>query len=637
MQQRRSLQGGAVRPRRAVVLPAVVSVLLVVALVATQVFSGNRILHVQSLGAGAPEVYTASESFASGANITVDDAAIRTQGGEEGEVRRVVKEFTNDRDFSIVGLTWTGDRDIAAFVRSQQADGTWSEWFEMDPIDPPKGSDKFGTEPIFVGKTKRVQVSTGGVDLLDGGRTDSGAPTTAKDLQAVFLDGGEGQTQGGINPVADSYTWGMPKVITRAQWGAGSSQAPYYSEPTTAATVHHTAGSNNYTEAQAPGIVRGIWNYHARTLGWGDIGYHALVDKYGNIYEGRAGGMDRGPQGAHVGGFNQNTWGVSMLGDYQSAQPTTAALRAMGEIIGWKAAVADFNPMGYSYHQAEFSFKGSKYSAGQGASFSNINAHRDFHYSTCPGDNLYSKLPMIRATAAAKYRTLKAGNRAGLGNRGTESTAVTTTAQSPALPGDTVNPTDPTGDTGNQGNTGNNATGVLTGLTSGDPIAIATAAGTVIGAVLLFLAARDMLPGVSERQGVEVFQGLNLAQVSELAQKIGPAVGPALNAFGATEAAAVWTALEPTLGKLIAGVGGPTGPAITFYSNGIAARNDQGEIISLVGKIAEAWLQQGLDAGPLGMPISREYYPTSDVVRVDFDGGSITYNPTTNALDITTR
>ena len=258
MQQRRSLQGGAVRPRRAVVLPVVVSVLLVVALVATQVFSGNRILHVQSLGAGAPEVYTASESFASGANITVDDAAIRTQGGEEGEVRRVVKEFTNDRDFSIVGLTWTGDRDIAAFVRSQKADGTWSEWFEMDPIDPPKGSDKFGTEPIFVGKTKRVQVSTGGVDLLDGGRTDSGAPTTAKDLNAVFLDGGEGQTQGGINPVADSYTWGMPKVITRAQWGAGSSQAKSACE-----TIYRNI--NRSVMVVRPGLIAGYGDETGRS------------------------------------------------------------------------------------------------------------------------------------------------------------------------------------------------------------------------------------------------------------------------------------------------------------------------------------------------------------------------------------
>ena len=617
MQQRRSLQGGTARPTRAAFLPVVVSVLLVVALVATQGFSGNRILNVQSQGAGAPEVYTTSESFASGANITVDDAAIRTQGGGEGEERRVVKEFTNDRTFSIVGLTWTGERDVAAFVRSQKADGTWSEWFEMDPLNAREGSEKSGTEPIFVGKTKRVQVSTGGVDLLDRGRTDSGAPTTAKDLQAVFLDGGEGQAQGGIQPVADSYTWGMPKVITRAQWGAGRSNSPYYSEPTTAATVHHTAGSNDYTEAQAPGIVRGIWQYHAVTQGWGDIGYHALVDKYGNIYEGRAGGMDRGPQGAHVGGFNQNTWGVSMMGNYQTAQPTTAALRAMGEIIGWKAAVAGFDPMGSSTHYSEFSFPGTKYAKGQSGTFNNINAHRDFHYNTCPGDNLYSKLPAIRATAAAKYRTLRAGNRNGLGD-----SAVSTTAPSPegqAAPNTAV------------------PANTLSGLSSGDPVAIATAAGSIIGAVLLLLAARDMLPGVSEREGVEVFQGLTLAQAGDLARKIGPAIGPALDAFGAHEAAAVWTSLEPTLGKLVAGVGGPTGPAIALYSNGVGVRDDKGEIYALVGKIAEAWLQQGLDAGPLGMPVSRQYNPSADVVRVDFQGGYITYNPSTNAVDISAR
>ena len=211
MQQRRSIQGGAARPARAAIMPVIVSILLIIALVAANALSGNRILPVQSLSADAPEVYTTSESFASGANITVDDAAIRTQGGED-QVRRVVKEFTNDREFSLVGLTWTGDRDVAAYVRALRADGTWSEWFQMDRLDPPAGSDKFGTEPIFVGRTNRVQVSTGNVDLLDGGRTDSAASTTANDIQAVFLDGGAGTAEGGIQPVADSYTWGLSLI-----------------------------------------------------------------------------------------------------------------------------------------------------------------------------------------------------------------------------------------------------------------------------------------------------------------------------------------------------------------------------------------------------------------------------------------
>ena len=622
MQQRRSIQGGAARPARAAIMPVIVSILLIIALVAANALSGNRILPVQSLSADAPEVYTTSESFASGANVTVDDAAIRTQGGED-QVRRVVKEFTNDREFSLVGLTWTGDRDVAAYVRALRADGTWSEWFQMDRLDPPAGSDTFGTEPIFVGRTNRVQVSTGNVDLLDGGRTDSAASTTANDIQAVFLDGGAGTAEGGIQPVADSYTWGMPKVVTRAQWGAGRSSAPYYAEPTTAATVHHTAGSNNYSEAEAPGIVRGIWQYHAVQLGWGDIGYHALVDKYGNIYEGHAGGMDRGPQGAHVGSFNQNTWGVSMIGDYQRAEPTPAALKAMGDIIGWKAAVAGFDPNGTSYHYAEGNFKGSKFAAGQGAMFPNINAHRDFHYNTCPGDNLYSKLPIIRANAGAKYRALRAGERVGVEAK--PSTTAANPAPAPTQASAPAPAQQPSLD------------GVLTALASGDPATVAGAAGTAVGLVLLYLASQDKLPAIDTMGEVQIYDGLTLADAAELTKQINPAVAPTLNAFGSSDAAEVWTTLEPALGKLVAGVGGPTGPAVALYANGIGARNDQGEIIALVGKIAEAWLQQGLDAGPLGMPITPGFNPSADTVRVDFEGGFITYNPATDSVDINTN
>ena len=167
---------------------------------------------------------------------------------------------------------------------------------------------------------------------------------------------------------------------------------------------------NNYSSAQAPGVVRGIWQYHAVTRGWGDIGYNALVDKYGNIYEGRAGGLDRAVEGAHVGGFNQHTFGVSMMGDYNSATPSQEALRAMGEIIGWKAAVAKFDPTGNSYLQANFNFSGSKYGAGQGKTFPNINAHRDFHYNDCPGDNLYAQMDTIRRYAKEKYDKTNGGS-----------------------------------------------------------------------------------------------------------------------------------------------------------------------------------------------------------------------------------
>ncbi len=57
--------------------------------------------------------------------------------------------------------------------------------------------------------------------------------------------------------------------------------------PVKKVAVHHTATTNNYTDAQALEEVRAIYTYHAVTLGWGAIGYNALIDRFGNVYEGR--------------------------------------------------------------------------------------------------------------------------------------------------------------------------------------------------------------------------------------------------------------------------------------------------------------------------------------------------------------
>nr|WP_256478108.1 N-acetylmuramoyl-L-alanine amidase [Corynebacterium stercoris] len=615
-------------------LAALLAAILTAAMIAAAMFSNGRILQVQTAAPADVEVYSDTASFAGGAEVTVDDAAIRTQGGEEEHVRRVVKEFTRDREFSIFALTWRGDRDIAAYVRSQRPDGTWNEWHAMDPLDPPAGSDLFGTEPIYVEPTTRVQVSTGNVDMLEGGRQISDAPTTARDLDAVFIDGGVGTVAGDITPVVDSYSRYMPKVITRTQWGAGASRTPTYTEPVTAVTVHHTAGSNNYTEAQAPGIVRGIWHYHAVTQGWGDIGYNALVDKYGNIYEGRAGGLDRAVQGAHVGGFNTNTWGVSLLGDYMQTTPSTQAISALGEIIGWKAAVAGFDPMGYSYHTADFDFRGSKYAAGQGATFPNINAHRDFHYNQCPGDYLYARMGAIRGAAQVKYTQVRSSRvfanplmpnpRVSTTETTTDGTkTVTNTITSPDGTTTTV--------TNQQGTTQKVNTTLLSDLASGDTVAIATVVGTIAGVALIYAFQQGMFDdAIKNVGGTELLAGLTVKDIT-------PYITPALKVVGSSEVAGVWQQLEPALGKAAGTVSGPNGTAMTFYANGIGVRDAQGQIFSLVGEIANAWLQQGLDLGPLGLPIAAQTSINADDIRMEFEGGTIVFTPSTKTVNIITN
>src|SRR6185369_8022061 len=116
---------------------------------------------------------------------------------------------------------------------------------------------------------------------------------------------------------------GSPKIISRAGWRANDEilrGKPRYAGRVYFAVVHHTAGSNSYSAAQSPAIVRAIELYHVKANGWNDIGYNFLVDKYGQVFEGRYGGMERAVIGAHAEGFNTGSVGVAVIGNYSSTK-----------------------------------------------------------------------------------------------------------------------------------------------------------------------------------------------------------------------------------------------------------------------------------------------------------------------------
>lgn len=456
---------------------------------------------IEDNGVGPIDPVVQSKSLADSASVLVEDAAIATQSlvDDAHPNRGVVKEITSDTEFSQFALTWAGSADIASYVRAQRADGSWSDWFSVDPEYPAEGNANGlnGTELVYVEPTKRVQVSThglnifgpgSGVDLKDiqgaekldmskinldeinaegakkavedtkeavKGAADKAAsdyqqvqdaapedalddPTKPADddegldspnvpvkwtdiepvadempidkVDAVLIDGQAAESA--IDPIVDAKNvTGMPKVITRAGWGANENSrcmGPDYDNKLVGATVHHTAGSNNYTEAQSAGIVRGIYQYHAQTLGWCDIGYNALVDKYGNIFEGRYGGLDKNVQGAHAGGFNTGTFGISMMGNYTSVAPSEAAIKSVGNMIGWRLKVAGVKPKG----QIQMTSGGTsytKYPYGTTVTLPTIFAHRDVGNTTCPGDSGYAQMDKIRNIAEKKYNALTSG------------------------------------------------------------------------------------------------------------------------------------------------------------------------------------------------------------------------------------
>ncbi|RMI34199.1 N-acetylmuramoyl-L-alanine amidase [Nocardia stercoris] len=306
-----------------------------------------------------------------------------------------VREITRDTPFSMVALTGTDLHGLTALIRTRHADGSWSEWNPLDTLET-AGNDRVqptrtGTEPLYVGPTTGVQILTTRPGHIH-----------VPDLSAVLIDPGRGAVDGMLEATAATVAGG-PKVITRKQWGADESlrcQDPTYDDSLGGITVHHSAGRNEYTKAESAGIVRAIYAYHAKTLGWCDIGYNALVDKYGQIFEGRYGGLDKPVEGAHAGGFNENTAGVAMLGNFTDQPPTDAQLQATGQFIGWRAKLAGLDPQGTTTMYSEGT-QYTSYPEGQAVQLPVVFAHRDVGKTACPGDAAYALLPKLRAIAAS--------------------------------------------------------------------------------------------------------------------------------------------------------------------------------------------------------------------------------------------
>ena len=157
------------------------AVLLASAIIGVQ---GGHILNTQEEGTGPITASLNTETLKEGNNVVVDDAAIATQGQAGGP--RTVKEFSRDEEFSMFALSWEGKKDVAAFVRAQKDDGSWSDWYDAEPIDATDHQPRSGTELVFVEPTKKIQVSTSGVDLLG----DAPAPEVdPASIKAVFIDG----------------------------------------------------------------------------------------------------------------------------------------------------------------------------------------------------------------------------------------------------------------------------------------------------------------------------------------------------------------------------------------------------------------------------------------------------------------
>jgi uncharacterized protein with LGFP repeats len=332
-----------------------------------------------------------------------------------------IREIHQDTPFSLVALTATDLSTTSARVRAKKPDGSWGPWYAAENLDGvgDGATAPRGTEPVFVGLTTTVQISV----TRPGGTTASASQNQVATAPAKpdlgYIPANTGQPFGqnvnavlisppqspmGDLPLPNAVTppGQPPAVITRAQWGADESMKcpnTVYDNGVRAGIVHHTAGSNDYGPQDSAAIVRSIYAYHTRTLGWCDIAYNALVDKYGQVFEGRAGGMDRPVEGAHTGGFNKNTWAVAMLGNFDVEPPTPILIRTVGRLLGWRLGLDHVDPRGTVVLTSDGgSF--THFPRGATPTLPSIFTHRDVGITECPGNAAYAVMDQIRDIAA---------------------------------------------------------------------------------------------------------------------------------------------------------------------------------------------------------------------------------------------
>jgi hypothetical protein len=304
------------------------------------------------------------------------------------------------RRFDLIGLRWARGSHAEAQVRARRRGGRWTEWAALpDAADhgPDHSRPVAGTDPAFVGAADEFQVRLRGAPRALRARFVRALPTAT----AARRLGRRLRRRRGFARAAQAGA--PPVMIMRPEWGADAvppREPPQYSA-VHMALVHHTVTANDYGPEDSAGIVLGIARYHRDTNGWNDIGYNFLVDKYGQIFEGRAGGIDQAVVGAQAQGWNSSSTGIACLGSFTSVTNTPEGMDAVARLIGWKLTIHGV-PVQGTVVLTSIGGAENKYPAGSQATFQRIGGHRDGCSTACPGNALYGQLAALRA-AAAQY------------------------------------------------------------------------------------------------------------------------------------------------------------------------------------------------------------------------------------------
>jgi hypothetical protein len=332
-------------------------------------------------------------------------ASARSAHPHEKAPRFISPPISAPHRFDLVGVA----REMRTVqIRVRDGGGHWTNWVDQDD----------GT-PIYVGGADIAQVRA---PFRPRGRLHF---VNVSGTAGSFADRLVNSARHAINtalisvastPVAQALA-PKPQIVSRAAWGAdlASGGCPPRGPPqygtVQAAVIHHTVNANDYTPEEAPSIVLGICRFHVYGNGWNDIGYNALVDRYGTLYEGRAGGLKRPVVGAQAQGFNSQTTSIASIGDHTTEAPTPQAQRSIIQFLAWKVGVNRATPATGTVQLTSAGGSESRYPAGTVITVPRVVGHTTLGLTACPGGALIPLIPQIQAAAQKRIKHFAKGRK----------------------------------------------------------------------------------------------------------------------------------------------------------------------------------------------------------------------------------
>lgn len=134
-------------------------------------------------------------------------------------------------------------------------------------------------------------------------------------------------------------------------------------------TVHHEGWHPVWFDdyASTKSRLETIRQSHVSHKGWGDIGYHFIIDRAGRVWEGR----DLRYQGAHVSQNNEHNIGIMCLGNFDKQSPSPAQLRSLVNSLRTLMNACD-------------------------VPLSRVYTHQELKPTACPGRHLQPRMVAIR-------------------------------------------------------------------------------------------------------------------------------------------------------------------------------------------------------------------------------------------------